>query len=105
VSALINYGPGNPPSGAVDPHDTYRCVVCNGLMWDERAEAHELDLQVCADADCLESRIRILKGFERMGRQISQSVKPRQFAATPREIHADLLAVALALEHYVALER
>jgi hypothetical protein len=100
VSALINYGPGNPPVGAVDPADTYRCIVCNDMMWDEVVDAHELDLQICADADCMQTRIRTLKLYEKAGKRLAELVKEGQYSVYPIELHAELLAVALAVEHY-----
>ena len=97
---IINFAPrvGRlPHDRPEDPAETYRCRICDGLVWSSE-ETDEL-MRTCIKDVCRYTRISQLLRYERAGERMAELLTmDRQYSITPQELHAQVVAVALAAE-------
>jgi hypothetical protein len=100
LSEVINFSrfPGPPRTG--DSNGAYTCKSCGDVMYIDVVSDHEYDAQICYKTKCLEDRLRVLVGYERKAKRIAELLGPRQFSIEPKELLAEVLAVALAGEFH-----
>jgi hypothetical protein len=90
----------NPPQFGADPHDSYRCRVCDELMPVGSVDDWRYRMGICDVDECLESRVSTLVAVEldkaryaEMLGRISRVVVPQNGGAVDvRKLQASLLA-------------
>ena len=100
MADLINFAPrvGRlPHDRPEDPAETYRCRICDGLVWSSE-ETDEL-MRTCIKDVCRYARISQLLRYERAGERMAELLTmDRQYRITPEELNQQVLAVATAAE-------
>ena len=90
-----------PQPGYESQSEGFRCLECGQWIWTHVVEEIDAEAHICFRQECREKRVRKLLRYERAAKRIAELIQtPRQYKVEPNQLHAEILAVALAAEHW-----